>query len=238
MPFIHYTHNLNPVKLASSQAMYKTIDSCAVVTWNTAFKNNHYKKRLIAGLVVLAAIFCTFPAFFQYIQQRKGVVLNDVVLKRIPAVNVSLLLLICIWASALLIVVRVIKSPAILLNFLWAFILLSLFRMATLMFVALDPPEKLITIVDPLSTAFYGKSFITKDLFFSGHTSTMMIIFLCLQKRADKVFSLFTTLLVAALVLVQHIHYTIDVAFAIPFAYLSYAAGVKITGLRKAAGSG
>lgn len=218
--------------------MYKTIDNNAVATWQTAFKNSLYKKRLIAGLLVLAVIFCIFPAFFQYIQQRKGVVLNDVVLQRIPAVNVSLLLLICIWATTILIIVRFVKGPAILLNFLWVFILLSLFRMATLMFVALEPPRELITIVDPLSTAFYGKNFITKDLFFSGHTATMFIMFFCLEKRPDKVFALFTSLLVAVLVLVQHIHYTIDVAFAIPFAYLSYITGIKITGLRKAAGSG
>ena len=110
--------------------------------------------------------------------------------------------------------------------------------MATLTFVALNPPEKLIAIVDPLSTAFYGKNFITKDLFFSGHTATMIIIFFCLEKRADRVFALFTSLLVATLVLVQHIHYTIDVVFAIPFAYLSYIIGIKITGLRKVSADG
>jgi len=216
--------------------MYKTINRGEVATWKTVFKNKAYKTRLITGLVVLAAIFCIFPAFFQYIQQRKGVVLNDVALKYIPAVNVSLLLLICIWATTLLIIARFVKSPALVLNFLWVFILLTVFRMTTLMIVALEPPEKLITIVDPLSTAFYGKNFITKDLFFSGHTSTMLIMFFCLEKKGDKVFALFTSLMVAILVLVQHIHYTIDVVFAAPFAYISYVIGVKITGLRKAAG--
>lgn len=227
---------LNWGKTCIFAVMYKTINTSAVTTWEAAFKNRTYITRLIAGLIVLAAILCTFTAFFQHIQQRKGVVLNDVVLKYIPAVNVSLLLLICIWATTLLVVTRFVKSPALLLNFLWVFILLSLFRMATLTFVALDPPEKLITIVDPLSTAFYGKNFITKDLFFSGHTATMIIMFFCLEKRADKIFALVTSLLVAVLVLVQHIHYTIDVAFAGPFAYLSYIAGIKITGLRKGAG--
>lgn len=215
--------------------MYKTVNSHAPSAWKTALSCSAYKKKLIIGLIILAGIFCSFPAFFQYIQQRKGVVLHDVILKNIPAVNVSLLLLLCIWSTTLLVVVRAVKSPAILLNFLWVFILLSLFRMTTLTLVALDPPEQLITIVDPLSTAFYGENFVTKDLFFSGHTSTMLIMFFCLQKKADKTFALFTSLMVAALVLLQHIHYTIDVVFAAPFAYISYVTGIKITGLRNTA---
>jgi len=76
-----------------------------------------------------------------------------------------------------------------------------------------------------LSNHFYGGKFLTKDLFFSGHTSIQFLSFLCLQKKSDKVLALISTILVASLVLVQHVHYTIDVLAAPLFTWLSYKAG-------------
>ncbi|HEX3386290.1 MAG TPA: phosphatase PAP2-related protein, partial [Mucilaginibacter sp.] len=61
-----------------------------------------------------------------------------------------------------------------------------------------------------------------KDLFFSGHTSTMVLIYLCLQKRTDKLIALIAAFAVACLLLVQHIHYTIDVLAAPVVVYPCY----------------
>ena len=202
-------------------------------SWPAALKDGFYRKRLIIGMALLIGVLTTFPFYFQYIQKREGVVLHDVLLYYIPAVNVSVPLFITIWLTALLIVVRVIKNPRIFLNFLWTFIVLSVLRFITIWLVAINPPEKLIALVDPLSNAFYGKSFITNDLFFSGHTATMFIIFLCLERKVDRRLALLASLIVGALVLVQHVHYTIDVVCAYPFAWLAYYAGCQLAGLKK-----
>lgn len=212
--------------------MITMIDSNRQSRWMAALKNKQYRNRFITGLVILAGIFTIFPFFFQHVQQRDGIVLNDFILQRIPAVNVSILLFLCIWGMALLILVRAIKSPRIFLNFLWVFIVLSLLRMATISAVPLNPPNNLIDLVDPLSNAFYGKSFITKDLFFSGHTATMFIIYFCLERKRDRIFALCTSITVGILVLFQHVHYTIDVLFAPAAAYLCYWAGVRLAGLK------
>jgi len=201
--------------------------------WRSAFADKNYRIKFFAGMAVLIVVLCLLTQFFQYIQRRQGYVLNDWLLNKIPAADVSIPLFICIWGTALLIVIRVVKSPSIFLNFLYTFIVLSLLRIATIMCVPLNPPNNLLDLVDPLSNSFYGKTFITKDLFFSGHTATMFIIFLCLEKKGDKIFTLCTSATVGILVLVQHVHYTIDVIFAPPFAYLCYYAGVKIAGVQK-----
>jgi len=221
-------------QLCRSFFMMNMIERNRQNNWKTALTNKQYRSRFIAGLIVLTGIFCVFPVFFQHVQKRDGAVLHDYLLQRIPAVNVSILIFLCIWSTALVIIIRVIKSPRIFLHFLWTFIALSLFRMTTITTVALNPPNNLINLVDPLSNAFYGKDFITKDLFFSGHTATLFSIYFCLEKKADRIFALFTSMLVGVLVLFQHVHYSIDVLFAVPFAYISYWIGVKIAGFNKA----
>ena len=107
-------------------------------------------------------------------------------------------------------------------NVLYFLIFITLTRILTISIIPLEPPTGLIILKDPLTSLSYGGKgiFITKDLFFSGHTSNLFMFYLCLQKKRDKQFALFTSLLVGSLVLVQHVHYSIDVIGAIIFTYL------------------
>jgi membrane-associated phospholipid phosphatase len=113
------------------------------------------------------------------------------------------------------------------LTFVWSWVILSVFRMLTISLVPLDPPAGLIGLVDPLSNAFYGPKFITKDLFFSGHTSTVFLLYLCLPGRVDKRLALLITFGVATLLLIQHVHYTLDVLGGFLFGWLSWWIATK-----------
>ncbi|HWB26569.1 MAG TPA: phosphatase PAP2-related protein [Chitinophagaceae bacterium] len=203
------------------------------LTWKRAISIRSFTIKLITGLALLAVLFFIFPVFFEHIQQRQGIVLNDFVLSNIPAINVSVPLFICIWLPGLLIAYRALKSPAIFINFLWSFLFLSAFRITTISVTALNPPKNLVILADPILSKFYGNNFITKDLFFSGHTATIFLMYLCLQKATDRIFALIAALLIGAFVLIQHVHYTIDVVFAIPFAYLACYLGLKVAGVDK-----
>ena len=83
--------------------------------------------------------------------------------------------------------------------------------MISITLVALEPPIGLIKLVDPLTGVFYGEATITKDLFFSGHIATVTLIFLCLEKRNDKIIAFLAVIATAILLVIQHIHYTIDI---------------------------
>jgi membrane-associated phospholipid phosphatase len=63
---------------------------------------------------------------------------------------------------------------------------------------------------------------VTKDLFFSGHTSTVFLLFLCLPGKIDKKLALIVTMIVGSLLLVQHVHYTLDVLGALLFAWIAF----------------
>jgi membrane-associated phospholipid phosphatase len=63
---------------------------------------------------------------------------------------------------------------------------------------------------------------LTKDLFFSGHTATLFLLFLIMEKRVIKIIFIASTILVGIAVMLQHVHYVVDVAVAPFFAYTSY----------------
>ena len=170
---------------------------------------------------MLAVVF-TLPSFFNYIQKRHGVFLNDWFLALIPPHNVSIAIFSIIWGMGLLIIYRAVHNPQIYINYCWTLILVCIVRIITISLIPLDPPAGLITLTDPLTGVFYGESLITKDPFFSGHTATLTLIFLCLEKRSDKYLGLLAIIIVAVLLLVQHIHYTMDIIAAPFFVYACF----------------
>ncbi len=129
---------------------------------------------------------------------------------------------IIIWAITLLSIFRAVQTPQMFLTFLWAYIFLSLARVLTITLVPLDPPVGLINLADPLSNFFYGEKFVTKDLFFSGHTSAVFLLYLTIPGKMDKKLALLATACVGSLLLVQHVHYTLDVLGGLLFAWVCY----------------
>jgi hypothetical protein len=207
--------------------------SIRIPSWKEAVQLRHFKTKLIVAGLLFIAILIAFPYFFQYIEARNGYSLSDIVVEHIPAADCSLPIFLCIWGITLLMLIRCVKQPYMLLTGLYSFIILTLFRITTITLIPLNPPAGLIPLVDPISNFFYGKTdFVTKDLFFSGHTSSQFLYFLCLQKKSDKLLALLSTIIVGSLVLVQHVHYTIDVVAAIPLTYLCYLAGRRVAGNR------
>jgi hypothetical protein len=191
-------------------------------SWSEAWASSLFRKKVIIGVFLFASILLLLPNFFSKIEARSGVVLNDWLLQSLPSMDFSVAIFILVWATSLLILARCIQQPAIFLMTLYFLIIITLFRIITISIIPLDPPNGLIILKDPITSLSYGGSsvFITKDLFFSGHTANLFMFYLCLQKKIDKLFALSTTLLVGLLVLVQHIHYSIDVIGAIVFTYL------------------
>jgi hypothetical protein len=88
--------------------------------------------------------------------------------------------------------------------------------------IPLDPPPGMVILKDPLVESFGTSATPTKDLFFSGHTSTMFLLFLTAANRNLKLLFLICTMLIGFCVILQQVHYSIDVWVAPFFAYSSY----------------
>lgn len=194
------------------------------ISWQQAWQNKRFRLLLIIGGAGFFFPIFAWPAFLKHIEQRNGVVLNDVILAMIPIKDLSVPIFICLWAVALLMLVRIIQQPKLFLMFMYSYWAMFLLRMLTIQLTPLNPPVGLLKLRDPISNLFYGNGgvFITKDLFFSGHTATLLLIFLFLEKKWEKWLVLFLAIAVAVMVLFQHIHYSIDVLLAPIFSFGIY----------------
>lgn len=202
-----------------------TPDPTGDLVWQAAWKSPIFRRKFTIGMIGIIALLSTFSYFFRTIEQHTGPVLNDWVIAQIPPYDVSLIIFGIIWAAGLLILIRARRSPAVFMMFIYSYIIITLTRMISINLVPLNPPVGLIPMIDPLTNAFYGKVYITKDLFYSGHTSTIFLIFLCLRGKWDRLLILIGSLLVGVLLLVQHVHYTVDVLGAFVFTYPLYRLG-------------
>lgn len=190
--------------------------------WGRAIENTRFRNKLIIGVLVFAGILMVLPSFFAMIENRKGVVLNDWLLNYIGPRDFSVPIFIIIWSTTGLFFIRSYYNPVIFLQAIYCVVFLTLIRMTTIYLVALDPPTTIITIKDPLTSLTYGGKdiFITKDLFFSGHTSNMLILALCFEKKSDKILGFAAAISVGILVLFQHAHYSIDVIAAVIITFI------------------
>jgi len=192
------------------------------MTWKSFFQNSRTRTEFIITLIVLVALMLTFSQFLAFIEKRNGVVLNDPILNLLIPVDLTWWTFALIYFSLILFLVNVIKNPKKLMIALQAYGLMVAFRVIAMYLTPFAAPEKLILLNDPFVQLFGEGDILTKDLFFSGHTGTLFLLFLMVEIKKLKVIFLSATIIVGSAVLFQHVHYSIDV-FVAPFvAYASY----------------
>ncbi|MFZ9215077.1 MAG: hypothetical protein ACO21S_07850, partial [Sediminibacterium sp.] len=162
------------------------------ITWSKAWQLKSFRNKTIISLFLVAIILLFLPSFFGFIEKREGIVLQDYVLDAIPPMDVSIPTFIVIWGMVLLVFFRIYQNPRLFLVIAYGFILMCLCRILTITLLPLNPPPGLITLKDPIANIAYGGNgtFITKDLFYSGHTGNMFLFFLCLEAKWDKIIAL------------------------------------------------
>ncbi|WP_395617429.1 phosphatase PAP2-related protein [Aquirufa sp.] len=185
-------------------------------SWKAAFTDRNFTLKLIGAL----AVFLIFPFkaddYFQWIQLREGIQWNDPLLNFLPALNVSYPIFGIIYFSVIYLLYRLLQDPKKFLWFAWAFNIETAFRFLSIYLVALNPPTGLVDLHDPLAEIFiYGENMaITKDLFFSGHTATMVFVCYFLPTARERRIAIGLSIILVTLLLIQHVHYSLDIAAA------------------------
>ncbi len=200
----------------------QTADAGTIQAWKEALADKGSRVEFAGSILGFGVILYVLARFLDYVEARRGVVIYDPILALFPAQDVTWITFGLIYLALAIGVVYLASHPRQLLLALQSYSVLVVFRMLSMFSVPLDPAVTMIPLKDPLVQAFAGGEPLTRDLFFSGHTSTMFLLYLTARQPWLKSIFLLCTVLVAACVLVQHVHYTVDVIAAPFFCYASY----------------
>lgn len=148
--------------------------------------------------------------------------LHDVLLRILPAMDVSVPIFIMIYLAIGATILLHAKHAGIMLIALGTYCTATYFRLATIYLFTLEPPADWVALHDPVVSLVAYDSGFAKDLFFSGHISTLCVTIFIEPKKIWRWIKVAATVSVAVLLLIQHIHYTIDILAAPLFTYASY----------------
>jgi hypothetical protein len=197
--------------------------------WRLALQVKSFRDKFLISAILIGVCAFLAPPLFQFIQAREGPTLNDFVLGWLPAQDLSYITFTLLYILVLSGVASLIQNPQLFLRTLQAYVILTVLRFVTMLLIPLNPPLNIIELHDPLVQQFFYQQSVTKDLFFSGHTSVLVLLALAVPSYRLKIFLIGGALVVACMLLVQHAHYTVDVVFAPFFSWLAFALAKKIT---------
>lgn len=192
------------------------------MNWKEFFSLKRNRIEFILSFLLLAVILFILTNFLNYVESRNGFSFSDPILSLFEPTDLTWLIFTLIYGSLTAAIVNLIAKPEKLLFTIQLYILMVVVRIISMWLLPLNPPEKIILLNDPFVEFFRTGKTLTKDLFFSGHTATLFILFLTVDDRLFKGIFLLSTIIVAISVLMQHVHYTIDVFAAIFFSYACY----------------
>jgi membrane-associated phospholipid phosphatase len=198
------------------------------MNWKDFLAAKKNKIELTISLILLASVLTGLSNFVNYVESRKGAYLYDPILNLFAPVDLTWITFGLIYLSLTIAIITLSKNPQRFLFAIQLYTLMAFVRIIAMFLLPLEPPEKMILLKDPFVEFFGNGQTLTKDLFFSGHTATLFILFLVSENKLIKTTFLISTFVVALSILLQHVHYTIDVIAAIFFTYACYMLILKL----------
>jgi hypothetical protein len=201
--------------------------------WRAAWARVAFRIELAATAGSLALTLAALSWFLAWVETRPDVVvLADPLLAAIPPRDFSMVTFGLIYGGIVLGLGTLATSPRRLLRALQAYVLLLLLRMLLMWLVPLEAPAGMVPLRDPVVESFGPARMLMRDLFFSGHASTLFLLALAARGRALRLLLLVATVLVAVLLVWQHVHYAVDVIVGPFVAKAAYDAAGALSGAR------
>jgi len=203
----------------------------AAQAWKGALQNMNFRVQFIVTMILLASFTFIFKHFFDFVESRTGTELYDVVLSNIPAYDVSWGVFFILYSAIFIGIITHRAHPKTVLIIFQTYILVTFVRMVTITLIPLEPPVGYLPLREPVVQFFTnGGKIISKDLFFSGHVSTVMSVYLGTHLPRTRAVLFFCVVAICILLLLQHVHYTVDVVVALPATWLVYKFCKKFLG--------
>jgi membrane-associated phospholipid phosphatase len=190
--------------------------------WSEIWRNRRFRVELIVTILLTIVALATLANFLNWVETRPGVTYNDPVLNFLPIINLTWLTFSLIYIGLISGIVFLTRRPRTMLIAFQSYVLLVAVRIAAMYVLPLAAPPTAIPLQDPTVEYLGTGKLLTQDLFFSGHTSTLFLLFLTAQGKTLRTVFLVCTVAVGISVLLQHVHWTVDVLVAPFIAYTCY----------------
>ncbi len=188
----------------------------ATVTWKDLLGNRREVIVTVITLVVLVATLTSYASFLKGIELRPGLAFRDPLHTLIGPVDLTWPIFLILYGALIGAIGLLVRQPIVLFRAIRAYTILVALRMLCMWMLPLDPPSTMIALSDPIVQLFTteGASTLTRDLFFSGHTATLVLIGAVVPNKTFRRVYYGLAVVIAVMVLAQHVHYTIDVLVA------------------------
>lgn len=177
---------------------------------------------LAASVAALGLVVRVFAVFAAGVEARPGALLRDPVLASLTPRDMTWAIFAVIYVSVAVGIASLAGAPRALIVAVRAYALMVLLRMLAMSVTPLEAPLGTIPLRDPFLQSLWAGKTLTRDLFFSGHTATLCILTFTARRPALRGFFIAAALVVGASVLLQAVHYTVDVLAAPVFSYAAY----------------
>ncbi len=192
--------------------------------WKSALSDRNF----LLKLLITPGLFLVYSAITQklgnYVEMRKGILLNDKLLEIIPSFDFSLFVFILLYSSLTIVILTHLQKPKVILRIIEMHFFVAVVRQICILCIALEPPVGIIVLRDVFleNTVYPRNSPLTKDLFFSGHVASIWLYFLCAENKMIKYYLGFATLFMSFMILSMRVHYSYDIYGAFFFTTIIY----------------
>jgi PAP2 superfamily C-terminal len=204
------------------RASLETRRSRLLRTWQIALRDVRLKWLILLSVAFSLTSVQVLLHALRLAEERPGVVLNDPILALLPVADLSVPIFVIEYGCALAVLYQLLSHPVRLAVGLFGYGTVMFCRWITITLVPLDPPPDLVLLIDPVVEALGGGPIFTKDLFFSGHTAAMMMFTLSAPKRKARLVFACLTAVIGVMLMIQRVHYSIDVFVALFMAYAGW----------------
>lgn len=210
-----------------------SIENNFTANWKYFWARKNFRIQFIIALTVLAGFTIIFPYFFDYVESRRGKLLNDPLLELLPAADVSWVIMALLYFGVISWTATSVKTPDVLLAGFQTYILVTLLRLISIPLFPLEPPVDYIPLREPFVQFFTHEGrIISRDLFFSGHMTTILFCYYNKRKGWLKTIYLLSAIAIGILLMVQRVHYAIDIFAAPVFTWLCFLFVKKVLAVR------
>src|SRR5687767_591363 len=191
--------------------------------WKYYWSKPGFRIQFIIFVCILTSFMIIFPYFFDFVESRRGKLLSDPILDLLPAKDVSTPVFSLLYFAVISWLIISVRNPKVLLVGMQTYAMVTILRMITIPLFPLEPPLEYIPLREPFVQLFtHGERIISRDLFFSGHMTTILFCYYSTQKKNFKWLYLVFAFIIAVLLMVQRVHYTIDILAAPLFTWLCF----------------